>query len=167
MIVRENRIHLFATILVTSVLLHGCTDQGFDLQPNEEVVTFPLIRGCEEVVTSVFAKFKEKGVSGFEYKIEKFSTPLLSHSPVIGVVTLKSGEMENRQLVMLANNPITKCYPNVSFSIPVMDKNFGDKFQNEYRLNSRMGISKYYIYVDNGELTAYFRDPTVGPTHNR
>ena len=167
MIAGENRIHLFVTIQVASVLLHGCTDKGFDIQPNEEVVTFPLIKECEEDMTSALSKFKETGVSSFEYKIEKFTNPLLSHPSVIGVVTLKSVEMENRQLAMLANNPITKCYPNVSFSIPVMDKNFGDKFQNEYRLNSRMGIYKYYIYVDNGELTAYFRDPTVGPAHNR
>lgn len=163
MIAEENRIPLFAAIVVTSVLFHGCTDQGFDRRPNEEIVTFPLIKECEEDVTSALAKFKEKGISSFEYKIEKFSTPLLSHPSVIGVVTLKSMRMEKRQLVMLANNPVAKCYPNVSFSIPVMDKKFGDKFQNEYRLNSRMGISKYYIYVDNGELTAYFRDSTIGP----
>jgi len=163
MIAEENGNRLFAVVVIATSLLNACTERGFDIWHKEEVVTFPLIRECEEEVVSTLAKFSRKGISSFEYKLEKFSMPLLSHPSVIGVVTLKSVKMDRSQLVMLANNPIAKCYPNASFSIPVMDKKFGDKFQSEYRLNKRMGISRYYIYVDNGELTAYFRDSTIGP----
>lgn len=159
MILRINNILLPTTVILIGAILHGCSRDDRQLQTNGETISFLLIKECQEDVVSALDKFKQKEISEFEYKIEKFSFPILSHPSLVGVVTLYSQKMGEKELKMLANNPITKCYPSTSFRIPVMDEGFGEKFQNEYLINKRMGISKYYIYVENGELTAYFHDP--------
>lgn len=135
----------------------GCSGERQENR-NETIITFPLLKECQQEIVSTLNKFSNSGVSEFNFSIDEFTIPLASHPHFTGIVKLKSESMKKEDLIRFANNPIIMCYPNSSFSLSLQDKDFTRKYYDENEINRKQNVEYLYPVIDGDLLTIYFRD---------